>query len=143
MEILSILGWTNIKKKMKRILRHLLLLIFLSTGFSVAAQTTTGKAKITQENKKEKVVYVTKTGTKYHGTNCGYLKSSKIKNTLSSAVKSGYTACSRCKGSASYKPKTTSRGSSSTTSKQCSGTTKAGNRCRRMTKSSNGRCYQH
>lgn len=26
---------------------------------------------------------------------------------------------------------------------QCSGTTKAGNRCKRMTKSTNGRCYQH
>ena len=26
---------------------------------------------------------------------------------------------------------------------QCSGTTKAGNRCKRMTKSSSGRCYQH
>lgn len=32
---------------------------------------------------------------------------------------------------------------SNSTSVQCSGTTKAGNRCRRMTKSPNGRCYQH
>jgi endonuclease G len=30
-----------------------------------------------------------------------------------------------------------------TSSVQCSGTTKAGNRCKRMTKSSSGRCYQH
>ena len=29
------------------------------------------------------------------------------------------------------------------TSVQCSGTTKKGNRCKRMTTSANGRCYQH
>ena len=32
---------------------------------------------------------------------------------------------------------------SSSSSVQCSGTTKAGNRCKRMTTSSSGRCYQH
>ena len=31
----------------------------------------------------------------------------------------------------------------SSTSVQCSGTTKAGDRCKRMTLSENGRCYQH
>jgi len=31
----------------------------------------------------------------------------------------------------------------SDSSVQCSGTTKAGNRCQRMTQSANGRCYQH
>jgi endonuclease G, mitochondrial len=31
----------------------------------------------------------------------------------------------------------------SSTSVQCSGTTKSGNRCKRMTTSSSGRCYQH
>jgi endonuclease G len=31
----------------------------------------------------------------------------------------------------------------SATSMQCSGITKAGNRCKRMTTSSNGRCFQH
>ena len=31
----------------------------------------------------------------------------------------------------------------STTSVQCSGTTKSGSRCKRMTTASNGRCYQH
>ena len=32
---------------------------------------------------------------------------------------------------------------SSSTSVQCSGTTKSGNRCKRMTTNSSGRCYQH
>ena len=30
-----------------------------------------------------------------------------------------------------------------TTASQCTGKTKAGKRCKRMTKSANGRCYQH
>ncbi len=126
----------------KKNIKYFVLSVLLAVTLPIFSQTDTTN-KVVQKDKKEKVVYVTKTGTKYHGANCGYLHSSKIKNTLSSAVKSGYTACSRCKGSASYKPKTTSRGSSLTSSKQCSGTTKAGNRCRRKTKSSNGRCYQH
>ena len=32
---------------------------------------------------------------------------------------------------------------SGSTSTQCTGTTKKGSRCRRMTSSSSGRCYQH
>ena len=43
-------------------------------------------------------------------------------------------------------PKTNSGSESkqkSGTSVQCSGLTKAGNRCTRMTSSENGRCYQH
>lgn len=41
-------------------------------------------------------VYVTKTGEKYHYSWCGYLHSSKIAKTLSSAKAAGYTPCSRC-----------------------------------------------
>lgn len=123
---------------MKRNLVYLLLLIFLSISAPTFAQTNSG-TQTTKQDTKEKVVYVTKTGSKYHGVNCGYLHSSSIKTNLSDAIKSGYTACSRCKGAASYKPKTTTKSASS----RCSGTTQAGNRCKRMTKSSSGRCYQH
>ena len=38
---------------------------------------------------------------------------------------------------------TTKTQSSSTTSSQCTGTTKKGNRCRNRTTNSNGRCYLH
>lgn len=41
-------------------------------------------------------VYVTKTGEKYHYSWCGYLHSSKIAKSLSSAKSAGYTPCSRC-----------------------------------------------
>ena len=42
------------------------------------------------------VVYITRTGKCYHREYCSYLKS-KIETTLSSAISSGYRACSRCK----------------------------------------------
>ena len=121
--------------------KFLALLVILSISFPIFSQTE--KSQTTQEDKKEQVVYVTKTGEKYHGTNCGYLHSSKIETSLSSAKKDGYTACSRCMGSNSYKPKTTSSSSYSGSSVQCSGTTQKGNRCKRITKSASGRCYQH
>ncbi len=38
---------------------------------------------------------------------------------------------------------TTKSSSGGTTSTQCTGTTKSGNRCKRMTNSSSGRCWQH
>lgn len=42
------------------------------------------------------VVYVTKTGTKYHEGNCSYLKKSKIQTTLGKATDGWYDACDRC-----------------------------------------------
>ncbi len=43
------------------------------------------------------VVYITKSGTKYHRGTCHYLKKSKIKTTKSEAKSSGYSPCSVCK----------------------------------------------
>jgi competence protein ComEC len=45
---------------------------------------------------KEVIVYITKTGEKYHSAGCSYLKKSKIPIELSDAKNSGYTPCSRC-----------------------------------------------
>lgn len=42
------------------------------------------------------LVYITKTGSKYHISTYSYLKSSKIPISLSEAIKRGYTPCSRC-----------------------------------------------
>lgn len=95
-------------------------------------------------------VYTTKTGTKYHTQYCKYLKKSSYAISLSDAKAKGYDACSICKPnstatspSAPSTKKTESAPKSSSGSVQCSGTTKAGSRCKRMTTSSNGRCYQH
>ena len=42
------------------------------------------------------IVYITKSGKKYHTATCSYLKKSKIPIQLSEAVARGYTSCSRC-----------------------------------------------
>lgn len=104
-------------------------------------------------------VYVTNSGTKYHKEGCRYLSKSKIEISLSDAIAKGYGACSVCKpssnvskttesqtkatGTETPKVSTQSTNSSQSVSVQCSATTKAGTRCKRMTKSPNGRCYQH
>lgn len=51
-----------------------------------------------QEEHKEQTVYITRTGKKYHGPNCSYLRRSKIPISLKEARAQGYTACSRCGG---------------------------------------------
>ena len=93
-------------------------------------------------------VYVTNTGIKYHSSGCQYLSKSKIAIQVDSAISKNYSACSVCKPKVSKS--TTTQGitesivtvkSASTT--QCVVLTKAGNRCSRMTKESNGRCWQH
>jgi hypothetical protein len=101
-------------------------------------------------------VYITKTGAKYHSEGCRYLSKSKIAIDLSDAISRGYGACSVCKPvtkvSSSATPntnitkpevKTPIKQTTNSVSVQCSATTKAGARCKRMTKSSNGRCWQH
>jgi hypothetical protein len=117
--------------------KQALLLLFLL--FAVVCQAQT--------------VYKTKTGAKYHMQTCHYRKSS-IETTVANAQAEGLTACSVCRPSAgttgnTVAPKAyesssvSSKSNSSSGSRQCSATTKAGARCKRMTTSSSGRCYQH
>ena len=44
----------------------------------------------------EVVVYVTKTGEKYHSDGCQYLRKSQIPISLADAKAGGYTPCSKC-----------------------------------------------
>jgi len=113
-----------------------LLLFFLVVTSSVFSQT----------------VYITKTGEKYHKESCGHLRKSSISIELEEAVERGYVACKVCKPasvvqkvSATEKSEnvTTETQSKSSASVQCSGKTKKGARCKRMTTNGNGRCYQH
>ncbi len=43
------------------------------------------------------VVYITKTGEKYHSSGCSSLSKSKIETTLKNAVDKGYEPCKKCK----------------------------------------------
>src|SRR5690606_27485990 len=122
-----------------KFLQLLLFLVFLGCSQNSPAQT----------------VYTTKTGEKYHTTNCRYLKYSKKEITLEQAINLGYQACSVCKPGSnpeqiqslvsqskqSISPQETT--AQKTTATQCTGKTKAGSRCKRMTKNVSGRCYQH
>lgn len=43
------------------------------------------------------IVYITKTGSKFHRSECRYLRQSKIEISRDAAIKQGYTPCSVCK----------------------------------------------
>lgn len=63
-----------------------------TTPEPVQEESIEEQAPVTQN---DVVVYVTRTGSKYHRYGCSYLKSC-IETTLSSAKSSGCSACSRC-----------------------------------------------
>jgi methylphosphotriester-DNA--protein-cysteine methyltransferase len=42
------------------------------------------------------IVYITKTGEKYHRDGCQYLRQSQIAISRADAIAQGYTPCSRC-----------------------------------------------
>jgi hypothetical protein len=65
------------------------------TPTTVAPTTTTTTPSNIQ--KKEIIVYITKTGSKYHVAGCQYLRSSMISISLGSAIAQGYSPCSVCK----------------------------------------------
>jgi len=107
-------------------------------------------------------VYKTRTGKKYH-TSSHYPNSTPI--SLPDALKQGLGPCSVCKPSNQVKTENNEvntltsptdnstqrstqstdkiKSSSSTASKQCMGTTKAGQRCKRTTTDPSGYYYQH
>lgn len=99
-------------------------------------------------------VYVTKTGTKYHKESCHYLRQSKYPISLKDAKGKAYESCKVCKPSTiitgeaiqldSSKSMPVSSPIKVAVSKQCSAIAKStGNRCKRMTKNSSGKCWQH
>lgn len=98
-------------------------------------------------------VFITRTGEKYHRETCQYLRYSSYSITKEEAIERGYTPCSVCKPgtlSKTVPPRNTpdrvnapAETNKSATSRQCTGITKAGARCKRMTTNANGKCYQH
>lgn len=113
------------------------------------------------------IVYVTKTGSKYHADGCRYLSRSKIPVKLTIAKEQGYEPCSVCSPGADevaeeeqsqtqhqdtvtnpipvmrVKPANKPSPSASTSpAPRCSVFTKSGTRCKRAA-NSNGKCWQH
>ena len=54
------------------------------------------ETKPAQDAANDPIVYVTRTGRKYHRAGCSYLRRSAIPKRLSEAKAAGYTPCSRC-----------------------------------------------
>ena len=74
------------------------LLLLAALWLSIAAALAGQQPKQTPPQKPQEVtVYVTKTGTKYHGAACRHLAKSKVPISLKDAKAKGYTACRVCK----------------------------------------------
>jgi len=77
--------------------RLLFILFFLVVSVSPSFPVVSGNEAVVLSEAVEEVVYVTKSGKKFHKSSCHYLKKSRIKTSRSKAVRSGYTACKVCK----------------------------------------------
>ena len=73
-------------------LTFLVLAVFLFTSVAAIASMNTNPLV-----SGDTIVYVTRTGSKYHRDGCGSLSKSKIEITLKEAVEAGYDPCKRCK----------------------------------------------
>ena len=73
-------------------LTFLVLALFLFASVSAIASQNTNPLV-----SGDTIVYVTRTGSKYHRDGCGSLSKSKIEITLKEAVEEGYEPCKRCK----------------------------------------------
>ena len=89
------------------------------------------------------IVCKTRTGAKYHKSDCSYLSKSKIEISLKDAVAEGLTACSRCRpievevkaeGKAKQKKVYAYR---------CQAITKKGTQCKRKASAGSNYCWQH
>ncbi len=81
---------------------------------------------------KAQTVYASDKGEKYHTADCKLSGDAKDMK-LADAKKAGKGPCAMCKPDDHIKDKTT----------QCKGKTADGTRCKRMTTSKKGKCYQH
>ena len=82
---------------MKRIARAALLAALLFIPSTVAPPSHA--APTVTLAKQDCVVYVTRSGHKYHRAGCRYLRRSSIPMSRSKAIGAGFTPCSVCGGS--------------------------------------------
>ncbi|WP_302805105.1 Ada metal-binding domain-containing protein [Cloacibacillus porcorum] len=78
------------KKRIKYFAFFVLSLMLFTTAIAVASPMHPVSAS------DNTIVYVTRTGSKYHRDGCGSLSRSKIEITLKDAKAEGYTPCKRC-----------------------------------------------
>ena len=89
-------------------------------------------------------VYKTPSGAKYHTATCSTVKNVSEAITLEKAMELGLGACKVCKPVEAYgSGNKTKQPQGQSETVQCKGKTKAGTRCKHMTKIANGYCFQH
>lgn len=94
-------------------------------------------------------VYKTPSGKKYHLATCRMVKNVSKQITLQEATKLGLGPCSICKPPSAASNasvdnlKSTTKAQGTAKGVQCKGITKAGKRCKHLTKIANGYCFQH
>jgi hypothetical protein len=71
----------------------------LLLGMPLAPQALLAQQSAAKHEKKECIVYITKTGQRYHRDGCSSLRRSRIPMTRTEALKRGLTLCRRCGGS--------------------------------------------
>ena len=134
---------------MKRLTSALVIVgvLFIAESISVAA------AAQNSADSSDVIVYVTRTGGKYHTAGCRYLRTSAIPMKLSEANQR-YSPCSVCNlpvmtyeadkrqstppetKSSVYKQQTSGKA-------QCAAITRKGTRCKRMAQPGSAYCWQH
>ena len=88
-------------------------------------------------------VYKTPSGQKYHLASCHMVKNVSEKITIEKARQLGLQPCKICKPPEVLSGPSPDKQQGQHTTVQCRGTTKAGTRCKHMTRIANGYCYQH
>lgn len=78
-------------------MKRLIIALLLGLSFLAPAQLTFGSTETATSIPKDVVVYITRTGAKYHVSSCRYLRQSKIKTTKKTAQNDGYSACKVCR----------------------------------------------
>lgn len=90
-------------------------------------------------------VYKTPSGEKYHLATCRMVKNVSEKISLIKAKELALQPCKICKPPEHHRSNliTSKNQNGEGKTVQCKGTTKAGTRCKHMTRIANGYCFQH
>lgn len=89
-------------------------------------------------------VYKTPSGKKYHLASCRMVQNVSEKISIQKAAELGLEPCKICRPDVVAKQTVTSnKAQGQNITVQCKGYTKAGTRCKHMTRIANGYCYQH
>lgn len=93
---------------------------------------------------KAQIVYKTPSGAKYHLATCRMVKNVSEEITIAKAKELGLQPCKICNPQNIYASGSSSKQAQGQgTTVQCKGITKAGTRCKHMTRIANGYCFQH